>query len=848
MSTEASFQRTWDNAGPPKGLVPEAYFAARALAIPATNSLRFAASLSHKSGGNYPAIIAQATNAAGVVTGGQRIFLAHDGKGKAPVDKKLQKMSLGIIKGSMVRLAEPIDGVPLLIGEGVETALTAMQASGYPGGATLGALNPNGVPDGAKDVILLGENDGGKNAAGVAKTAPELLRKGIRVRVAYPPEGFKDFNDIVKDAADQAAAFEAVRKAIEEARDFTDPLDDLVEHAKADPGAPFESEALALLMQLRRDDQPRFERFIARLKAETKCRIGELNKELSRLNADDDRPPAEILVDLATSAENEFFHTDLDDGFAFVNVGEHRETLKIKSRYFTRWLTEKFFRLTGGAPSKPALEQAVATLEAIALFDGDERKVFVRVAAHGDKIYVDLCDAERRVIEIDADGWRVVASAPVHFHRIRGMLPLPVPVAGGSIQLLRPFLNIERANKDSDDPSGQFTLTVGWIVGAFRGNGPYAILVALGEQGAAKTTFCRLMRDLVDPNFAPLRDPPADKRELAISGANSLVLAYDNISAIPDWLSDAWCRRASGAGTGVRELYTDNEEILTNKANPMAANGIAEFVDRPDLAERSIFVNLLPISDDARKTEEDFFADFAAVHPKILGAIFDLLSVGLRRLEEVKKRGLKLPRMADFARWAIACTGEEFGEETFRRNYDENIQDAVSSVLEASPVAQALIVEMEESETGSVALTSSQWLKTLSDRAGKRVAKSRDFPSTPRAMSAQIKRAAGYLRKVGFDVSPSKPSGHKRDRLIAVTRISSFSNKSFEQSSVLSAGAKEDYFVNDANGLSANKGADTEKARSSAAPVIVRGNGARDPDLAPRGPQDSTSDPWEIEY
>lgn len=113
-------------------------------------------------------------------------------------------------------------------------------------------------------------------------------------------------------------------------------------------------------------------------------------------------------------------------------------------------------------------------------------------------------------------------------------------------------------------------------------------------------------------------------------------------------------------------------------------------------------------------------------------------------------------------------------------------------------------------------------------------------------MSAQIKRAAGYLRKVGFDVSPSKPSGHKRDRLIAVTRISSFSNKSFEQSSVLSAGVKNGVFINDTNGLSASNCADTEKARSSATPANVRGNEAKDPDFAPRGPQ--ASDPWEIEY
>ena len=281
---------------------------------------------------------------------------------------------------------------------------------------------------------------------------------------------------------------------------------------------------------------------------------------------------------------------------------------------------------------------------------------------------------------------------------------------------------------ESDDPSGQFTLTVGWIVGAFRGKGPYAILVTLGEQGAAKTTFCRLMKHLVDPNFAPLRDPPASKRELAISGANSHVLAYDNISAIPDWLSDAWCRRATGAGNSERELYTDDEEILTNKSNPMTVNGIAEFVDRPDLAERSIFINLLPISDDDRKTEEEFFADFDAAHPKILGAIFDLLSAGLRRIEEVRSRGLKLPRMADFALWAIACTEEALGGEAFKTNYDENIQDAVSSVLEASPVAQALIAEMDEGEVESVARTASQWLEILSDRAGKRVSKSRDWP------------------------------------------------------------------------------------------------------------------------
>jgi hypothetical protein len=104
-------------------------------------------------------------------------------------------MSLGRTKGSAVRLAEPRDGVPLFFGEGVETTVTAMQATGYPGFATLGTSNLKAVdpPDGAKDVILLGGNDDGKSAAAIAKIAPGLKQKGIRVRVAYPPAGFKDW-------------------------------------------------------------------------------------------------------------------------------------------------------------------------------------------------------------------------------------------------------------------------------------------------------------------------------------------------------------------------------------------------------------------------------------------------------------------------------------------------------------------------------------------------------------------------------------------------------------------------------------------------------------------------------
>jgi len=58
------------------------------------------------------------------------------------------------------------------------------------------------------------------------------------------------------------------------------------------------------------------------------------------------------------------------------------------------------------------------------------------------------------------------------------MEALPVPVRGGSLELLRPFVNVA-----GDEP---WHLFVGYLIAAFRPNGPYLVLVLHGEQGSAR--------------------------------------------------------------------------------------------------------------------------------------------------------------------------------------------------------------------------------------------------------------------------------------------------------------------------------------------------------------------------
>jgi hypothetical protein len=55
--------------------------------------------------------------------------------------------------------------------------------------------------------------------------------------------------------------------------------------------------------------------------------------------------------------------------------------------------------------------------------------------------------------------------------------------------------------------------------------------------------------------------PPRSEHDVYIAARNSHVLAYDNASGLPDWLSDAFCRLATGGGFSTRELYTDQDEV-----------------------------------------------------------------------------------------------------------------------------------------------------------------------------------------------------------------------------------------------------------------------------------------------
>jgi hypothetical protein len=464
---------------------------------------------------------------------------------------------------------------------------------------------------------------------------------------------------------------------------------------------------------------------------------------------DDDDLSATKIVALVLDAGVVLFHDAEPIQYATFEVNGHREVWKLRSRAFKGFVTRLVYEKYEKAPGREMLAAALNTLDAIALYGskddnrhGKESPVYLRVAPHDDAIYLDLCDDDWRAVRIDPAGWEVVASPPVFFYRAPGMRALPPPARGGSVDDLRGFVNV--ANGDD------FRLLVAWLVSAFNPEMPYPVLALHGEQGSAKSTTVRILRELIDPNKADLRRAVRETRDLVIAANNAWVVTLDNLSHIRQGLSDDLCRLATGGGFSTRTLYTDEEETIFDSRRPVLLNGIETVATSGDLLDRMLMVTLPTITQNERREERDLWAQFETARPWILGALLDAVASALENLPTTKLDAL--PRMADMARFVTAAeSGLGWESGAFLASYDANRSSTHVLALEAALIGPSL-VKILTANGGFLGeptdLLSQLNLAETSDR----VKNDRDWPKTARGLRGKIDRLAPDLRGLGYTV------------------------------------------------------------------------------------------------
>jgi hypothetical protein len=286
------------------------------------------------------------------------------------------------------------------------------------------------------------------------------------------------------------------------------------------------------------------------------------------------------------------------------------------------------------------------------------------------------------------------------------------------------------------------------------------VLLVQGEQGSAKTFLLKIIRALLDPSSLATLAPPDNLREFIQQAAHHRTLYLDNLSYLPDWLSDALCRLCTGEGFSKRELYTDDDDIVYSFRGLGGMSSISAVATKSDLLDRSLILRLEPIPESKRREEAELWGLFQGNRPYLLGAMFDALSKAMHLYPSIKLAGL--PRLADFARWGYAIAlalGHEGAE--FLEAYGVNVASQNDAALVDSPLAQALLAFVHQGciWTG----TATQLLSTLESRAEALsiTTRSKSWPKSPSALSRRLGELIPNLRRVGILVTEKTSGGIK---------------------------------------------------------------------------------------
>jgi hypothetical protein len=470
------------------------------------------------------------------------------------------------------------------------------------------------------------------------------------------------------------------------------------------------------------------------------------------------KPQSAVLVDIGIKNISEMFTDQSGTAYASFRVDGHRETHQVRGNLFELWLRKLFFDQTRRAPGRTAIQDAIETLAARALYEGEQMQVHLRVAEIDGVIYVDLGDQEWNIVRVDQESWTVCSSDVARFWRPDGFESLPMPEHGGTVELLRPLMNL------SDDQ--QWLLFKACLVAPFRTHGGYPVLLVTGGQGSGKSSLTRVFKHFTDPGLAPLLSAPRNEKDLMVSAQGQHVMAFENISSIPNWLSDAMCRISTGAATASRKLYTDATVMLLQAKRLQVINGIGDVINRPDLLERSVTLQMAPIMGPQRQTEYELAINLANAAPKVMGAIFKALSNGLRNIEDVELS--EPPRMADFAQWAVAC-GSALGytEQEFLDAYAADQEGQHLTAIEASPIGSLLLHFVEAA--GSWEGPASELMNALLHHD------SRDYPGkywpqSPGALSGVLERLKPALKGVGVTFERGPRTASSRTVYLSTTK------------------------------------------------------------------------------
>jgi hypothetical protein len=469
---------------------------------------------------------------------------------------------------------------------------------------------------------------------------------------------------------------------------------------------------------------------------------GRTNGKRSPGDGKDAPTQAELLVRIAQKMFR-FCRDTKGDPFA-VRLQPPRDAIRLhKSAEVRALLAYEYRRRFGTAVGARAIDDAISQLMGEA-YAAKKERIFLRVAPSPGGFAIDAGDDAGSVVVVTRDGWNVSTNPPVTFRRNELTRPMRVPEPGGTFELLRRHFRV--AAED-------FDLFCAYLVSLYFSDRARPILLLMGGQGTGKSTAAKLIGALIDPSAVPLHSPPRDLDSWVLVASSAMFIALDNVSDVPQWLSDALCRSTSGDGQARRQLYTDGELRVFNVLAAVAVTSIEPGALRGDLGDRVLQLAFEPFPTGQRREERKVLKALAADAPKIRGAILDAAAAVLRRIDDVRLNDP--PRMADFAT-ILQALDDEYGFRSLPRYLEKRnafAKEVAFGDFVVSAVAQLIGAD------GTYEGTASDLLGRLDPYLGANGRRSWNASSLGRA----LRRAADSLKVIGITFESTKsPDGSER--------------------------------------------------------------------------------------
>ena len=196
---------------------------------------------------------------------------------------------------------------------------------------------------------------------------------------------------------------------------------------------------------------------------------------------------------------------------------------------------------------------------------------------------------------------------------------------------------------------------------------------------------------------------------------------------------------------------------------PVLLNGIHNFYDQPDLAERMLVLHPEVITSENRQSKARLQADFEAALPVIFRGLLEYCAKVLKHLPAVEPN--QPARTYDFSHWFAAMErADDVPEGVYQESYKENLREAQLDSLLENPLAAAL-VQFSESLKNEWKNEPLRLLEELNELTPMSVRRTQDWPPNSIALTKRLKALQAGLRSQGIYVE----SGRGKKRWISVT-------------------------------------------------------------------------------